>query len=81
MAAIPANSPVDRLAWRNPDTGSAGTISALSAAHARNGLECRTFATTVNDERGIRRYRGETCLRANGRWQLYGMVADDAQLS
>ncbi len=81
VADVPVDSAVDRLAWRNPDTGSAGTISGLSAARAQSGLACRTFATTVNDQRGVRRYRGETCRRSNGRWQLYGMVADDAQLS
>ncbi len=81
IAATPADLASDRLPWRNPDTGSAGTISALSAAHARGSLACRTFATTVNDQRGIRRYRGDACQRSNGRWQLYGMVADDAQLS
>ena len=81
VAAIPADTGIDSLAWRNPDTGSAGTISSLSAAHALRGVECRTFATTINDQRGVRRYRGEACQRANGRWQLYGMVADDAQLS
>jgi len=81
VAAIPADTAIDSVAWRNPDTGSAGTISSLSAAHALRGVECRTFATTVNDQRGVRRYRGETCQRSDGRWQLYGMVADDAQLS
>jgi hypothetical protein len=53
----------------------------LGAAHARGSLTCRPLATTINDERGVRRYRGEACQRDNGRWQLYGMVADDAQLS
>lgn len=81
VAATPANTGVDRLAWRNPDTGSAGTISGLTAEHMRGSQQCRTFATTVNDQRGIRRYRGEACQRSDGRWQLYGMAADDAQLS
>ena len=81
VAAVPADSSVDSLAWRNPDTGSAGTISGLGTAHPRGSLICRTFATTVNDQRGVRRYRGEACQRDNGRWQLYGMAADDAQLS
>ncbi len=81
VAAVPAGSTVDSLAWRNPDTGSAGTVSSLSAAHKRGALQCRTFATTINDQRGVRRYRGETCQRSDGRWQLYGMAADDAQLS
>ncbi len=80
-ASTAANSSIDRLSWRNPDTGSAGTIVALSAAHAQGPLACRTFATTINDQRGVRRYRGETCRRSDGRWQLYGMIADDAQLS
>jgi len=81
VAATAADSSADRIAWSNPDTGSAGTIAGLSAEQAQSGLQCRTFATTINDQRGIRRYRGETCQRTNGRWQLYGMVADDAQLS
>ncbi len=81
VATVPADTETDRLAWHNPDTGSAGTVSHLSAAHVRSGLPCRTFATTINDQRGARRYRGEACRRSDGRWQLYGMVADDAQLS
>ncbi len=81
IAATPAQSATDRLAWRNPDTGSAGTIANLSVARQKGGLACRTFSTTVNDQRGIRLYRGDACQRGNGRWQLYGVVADDAQLS
>ncbi len=81
VAASGADSPVDRLVWRNPDTGSAGVISGLGATHAQGSLMCRPFATTVNDQRGVRRYRGEACQRTNGRWQLYGVAADDAQLS
>lgn len=81
VAATAADASVDTLSWRNPDTGSAGTISALSATHAKGSLKCRSFATTISDQRGVRRYRGETCRRSDGRWQLYGMVADDAQLS
>lgn len=81
VAATRANTAVDRLGWTNPDTGSAGSIVGLSAAALKGGMPCRTFATTVNDQRGVRRYRGEACEHGNGRWQLYGMVADDAQLS
>jgi surface antigen len=81
VAATAADASVDHLPWRNPDTGSAGTIAGLSGAQAQGGLMCRTFATTVNDQRGVRRYRGEACRRSDGRWQLHGMVADDAQLS
>jgi surface antigen len=81
VAATAADTSVDRIPWNNPDTGSAGTIAGLSAEQVQSGLQCRTFATTINDQRGIRRYRGEACQRSNGRWQLFGMIADDAQLS
>ena len=79
VAATAAESGVDRLPWRNPQTGSAGTIASLSAARAQGKLTCRSFATTINDQRGVRRYRGEACRHGDGGWQLYGMVAEDAR--
>jgi surface antigen len=70
----------DTVDWRNPDTGSTGTITILGGVTAANDENCRNFATTVNDTRGIRRYRGEACRMTNGRWQLFGVLADDSQL-
>ena len=81
VAAVPAGETTDDRDWTNPDTGSAGTISALDAAADKRGSLCRAFATTVNDIHGIRRYRGEACKRSDGRWQLFGMTSDDASLS
>ena len=72
---------VSRSEWSNPDTGSTGTIADLNPAAQRGDRLCRSFATTINDARGIRRYRGDACQRTDGRWQLYGMIADDATLS
>lgn len=66
--------------WFNPDTGSTGTVG-VSVASAVSGTFCRPFATTINDTRGIRRYRGDACLRTDGRWQLHGIRADDTLLS
>jgi surface antigen len=66
--------------WRNPDTGSTGSIAILDTPTATNDENCRNFATTINDMRGIRRYRGEACRMTNGRWQLFGVLADDSQL-
>jgi surface antigen len=66
--------------WRNPDTGSTGSIAILDTPTATNDENCRNFATTINDTRGIRRYRGEACRMTNGRWQLFGVLADDSQL-
>jgi surface antigen len=70
----------DTVDWRNPDTGSTGTIAILGGVTAANDENCRNFATTVNDMRGIRHYRGEACRMTNGRWQLFGVLADDSQL-
>jgi len=66
-----------RLDWNNAITGSAGSI----AIAADKGGTCRAFATTINDVRGIRRYRGEACVAPDGRSQLRTVVADDTTLS
>jgi len=81
VAGAAVEEVVDRLHWSNPDTGSTGTIADLGEAVDRSGTICRPFATTVSDLRGVRRYRGQACQRADGRWQLYGVTADDATLS
>ncbi len=78
IATAPETASRD-LTWANPDTGSSGT-AAVSASIQKDGSLCRAFATTVNDTRGVRRYRGDACLRMDGRWQLYGIAADDAVL-
>lgn len=65
--------------WKNPQTGSSGTVTALAAERGSGGL-CRSFATTVNDYRGIRRYRGEACRGGDGGWQLSGIIPEDSLL-
>ena len=68
------------LDWLNADTGSTGTITAAATTTA-SGLACRAFATTVNDVRGIRRYRGDACRTAASGWQLRDLTPDDAAIS
>jgi len=63
-------------AWKNPKTGSSGTVT----AEAGDGGPCRAFATTVNDLRGIRRYRGEACRDGSAGWRLTGVVPEDGVL-
>lgn len=63
--------------WTNPATGSAGTVTALAASENQ---DCRSFAATVHDLRGVRGYRGEACSAANGGVKLSGVVADDGVL-
>lgn len=79
VASIPETL-TEETAWSNPDTGSTGTIG-VSIATEVSGTLCRPFATTISDSRGIRRYRGDACLRTDGRWQLHGIRADDVLLS
>jgi surface antigen len=69
-----------RLDWVNPTTGSSGSL-AIAVAAAKGGTLCRAFATTINDMRGIRRYRGDACAASDGRSRLIGVVADDATRS
>ena len=79
IAGISADE-IARYDWSNPDTRSTGTITVLAVATAGSSATCRPFATTLSDTRGIRRYRGEACRRTDGRWQLFGIRADDAKL-
>ncbi|MHA1549577.1 MAG: RT0821/Lpp0805 family surface protein [Alphaproteobacteria bacterium] len=79
IARIPRDD-IGRYDWSNPDTRSTGTMTVLAVGTAGSSATCRPFATTLSDSRGIRRYRGEACRRADGRWQLFGIRADDAKL-
>lgn len=74
--AASSEATTQSLEWRNPDTGSSGTIALLPAI-SEAGVLCRSFAATVGDVRGIHRYGGEACLRTDGRWQLHAITADD----
>lgn len=66
-------------AWKNPKTGSSGTVMAEAPEPRADGV-CRAFATTVNDLRGVRRYRGEACQDGNEGWRLTGIVPEDSLL-
>lgn len=68
--------PGTEMAWQNPQTGSDGVITALAAMAKGGGQTCRAFATTVNDTRGIRSYRGQAC-KMDGDWQLTQVTVDD----
>lgn len=74
LAGTAALEPGLELAWQNPETGSTGMVAIESV----DGT-CRAFATTVNDMRGVRRYRGEACGDGNG-LKLGGIVPDDRML-
>lgn len=74
------NTSATPVNWRNPATGTTGTITIHRGVSATNDPNCRNFATTINDMRGIRQYRGEACRSDKDDWQLYGVLADDSKL-
>jgi surface antigen len=71
----PARGTVRDLDWRNPQTGSYGTLEAKPAERRSGGI-CRAFSTTVADFRGVRAFSGEACRPVGGAWQLAGIVPD-----
>jgi surface antigen len=81
VAGVPATTAALRMEWANPDTGSTGIVGTRAVAADRKGPLCRPFTTTLSDDRGVHHYRGEACRMTDGRWQLFGVRADDALVS
>ena len=52
--------------WENGQTGSTGTIVALSDTSQEGDDTCRSFGATVISMLGIHRYFGKACQRAEG---------------
>lgn len=67
------------VAWYNPLTGTGGTLTPLPIP-AAGGAECRSFAVTMSDWEGIRRYRGEACLDETGEWRIVAASPDDVEV-
>jgi len=63
-------SKVKPLAWRNPETGSSGTIVAIDNFMGKHGQNCRGFKTSVDTFMGIAFYNGEACQISPGEWVL-----------
>ena len=78
LAGMAADERRDGIGWQNPKTGSAGMITAYAAEETAAGY-CRVFATTINDTRGVRRYRGEAC-RSGEDWKLTRVQPEDGKL-
>lgn len=78
---IPSATNGEIIDWTNPETGSNGTLSPLvKARNEPDGRNCRPFALTVSDVRGIRGYRGDACRATDGMWQLFEVVPEDSAL-
>ncbi|WP_062203127.1 RT0821/Lpp0805 family surface protein [Aureimonas sp. AU12] len=57
------------LAWSNAETGTSGTISAITEVRAGDEI-CRTFRTSRQRFDGVALYDGEACTRGQGEWTL-----------
>ena len=79
IAGVPVTDS-GRFGWNNPGTRSSGNVTVLALGTNGNSASCRPFATTINDMRGVRGYRGRACWRADGQWYLEGVSADDTTL-
>ncbi len=70
VATAESASEAKPLAWRNPETGSSGSIVAIDKFMGKHGQLCRGFKTTVSTFAGISFYNGETCKIDEDRWVL-----------
>jgi surface antigen len=52
--------------WENDQTGSTGTVVAISETSQEGEDTCRSFGATVISMLGIHRYFGKACQRAEG---------------
>jgi len=56
--------------WRNPDSGSRGTVTPVRTYRSESGKWCREYTlTTVADDGSARRRRAIACREADGKWK------------
>ena len=69
-----AYAPVEKrsfpLEWKNPETGSSGSITTIDKFMGKHGQSCRGFKTSVASFMGIALYNGEACQITPGEWVL-----------
>ena len=57
------------LAWANIETGSRGAIFEIGEVSDK-GAVCRRFRGSRQSFDGVRLFKGETCMAANGNWWM-----------
>ena len=64
-------SPTGRsTAWRNPDSGHAGTVSPTRTYRTAAGQDCRDYRQTVIIDGRQETAHGTSCRQANGAWRV-----------
>lgn len=72
-ASISAGLP--DLDWDNPETGSKGRITEVSAHTSIMDEECRFFKSSMHRVTGVENIEGEICRANNGQWQIMGFTS------
>jgi surface antigen len=67
LETVPSGQPV---AWRNPDSGNAGTIVARPAYQAPSGQFCREFQQTITVGGQTQEGFGTACRQPDGSWKI-----------
>lgn len=58
------------VAWRNPDSGHAGTVKPVRTYQTARGTYCREYQTTVTIEGRQERATGTACRQPDGSWRV-----------
>jgi len=76
VGAAEKPQPSHVLAWHNPETGSHGSVSAITPFEGSHGQDCRNFKATVNSFTGAAVFAGETCQASRAGWVLSWFAED-----
>jgi surface antigen len=67
MESTPTGRPV---AWQNPDSGHAGTVTPVRTYQTANGTYCRDYQSTVTIDGKQEQASGTACRQPDGSWRI-----------
>ena len=67
LESAPTGKPV---AWNNPDSGHAGTVTPVKTYQTADGKQCRQYETSVTIDGKQEKAFGKACRQPDGNWQI-----------
>jgi surface antigen len=67
LESAPTGKPV---AWQNPDSGHAGTVTPVKTYQTADGKHCREYETNVTIDGKQEKAFGKACRQPDGNWQI-----------
>lgn len=67
LESAPTGKPV---AWRNPDSGHAGSVTPVKTYQVANGNYCREYESSVTIDGKQEKAFGKACRQPDGSWQI-----------